>query len=143
MKNDILKEYKILAVLGVPFFAVKNEEDRAELQAVVKLKLREVSNLTLIPEPDLSKAEEYLNDVDAEVNRLKECKPSFRRTIKKIRCIAAYVSLFSYFLVKHLVIRISFKKQICEEEIRMFAETTQDTIEYAKVRKIKKLAGIE
>ena len=135
--NTMLKEYRILSVLGLPFFAVKNDEEKSELQTTIKLKLKEVSGLTLIPEPSLSKAEEYF---DGLADKRKKCK---KWAPKRAALFTTEVFLISYFILKHFVIRIGIKKQICEEEVRMFYETTTEAIEYSREKKIKQLAGIE
>lgn len=135
--EELLKEYKVFSFLGVPFFAVKSEEERQELQVIVKFKLREIENLTLIPEPDLSKVEEYFTELDNNYKKSK--KWSFAR----VKYFTIGAAMLVFFVIKHFVVRVGIKKQICEEEIRMFAETAEEAIEYGREKRIKKLAGIK
>lgn len=134
--DNLLGEYKIFSFLGIPFFAVKSEEERQELQVIVKFRLREVKDLTLIPEPDLSHLEEYFTEIE---NNLKKSK---KWSLSRLKYIFLGGSMLFFFVIKHFVVRIGFKKQICEEEIKMFAETASEAIEYGREKRIKKLAGI-
>ena len=139
MKNEsnLLKEYKILSILGIPFFAIKNDEERSELQSIIRLKLKEIKGLEIIPEPNLTALEERFDDICDEEKKYK--KWSF----KKIKCVIQISMFMFYFLIKHFVIRIGIRKKICEQEINMFYESSIETIEYTRIKRIKKLAGIK
>jgi hypothetical protein len=137
MNENILNEYKILSVLRLfPLFAVKTEEELQGIQAICKLKLREIKNLKLIEQPPVCDLEEKLYQVEKETNLISE------KSFKFLRLNLYIIGLIIRLMVKHYVVRITMKKLICEEDILELYDFTAEMIDKETEKNIKKLAGI-
>ena len=144
-KKNILDEYKILSVLGFPIFAIKTEEELLDLQAICKIKLREVKNLTLIETPPFSKLEKKLEILDKKCIVVKKDAGKFLKkliTIRNSPIIILELMMIAVLIFQHYFIRIGIKKQMCEFDVDEFYTLAIELIEYRRDKNIRKLAGL-